>query len=157
MQPEMKNVLIAPRNNPENKIGKHLDISVYLKINAMKTITKERLRRKYGRRALILYLIWCTLKGLFFLFAGTSLFRHISSDNGNSPKVVTESLSISPFDTGRLPQFTGNGNWLLFVAVLLAVSAIVAAVRWLMEIERRDYNTGPGNRFLEEMDDEMFS
>lgn len=39
----------------------------------MKFFTENRFVRKYGKRALIIYLGWCLLKGIFFLVAGYTL------------------------------------------------------------------------------------
>ncbi|HEY6503848.1 MAG TPA: hypothetical protein VIZ28_07740 [Chitinophagaceae bacterium] len=40
----------------------------------MKTLLANRFFRKYGRKALIIYLCWCLVKGLFFLFVGFKFF-----------------------------------------------------------------------------------
>jgi hypothetical protein len=39
----------------------------------MKFITENRFIRKYGKKALIIYVCWCVLKGMFFLVAGYTL------------------------------------------------------------------------------------
>jgi len=36
----------------------------------MKAILSKFFFRKYGKKALAIYLAWCIIKGLFFLFAG---------------------------------------------------------------------------------------
>jgi hypothetical protein len=40
----------------------------------MKAILSKPFFKKYGKKALILYLCWCVLKGLAFLWAGWLLF-----------------------------------------------------------------------------------
>ena len=40
----------------------------------MKTILAKPFFKKYGKKALYLYLGWCVLKGLLFLLAGWLLF-----------------------------------------------------------------------------------
>ena len=44
------------------------------KITRMKKIMVTPFFNKYGKRALLVYLCWCALKGLFFLYAGIKLF-----------------------------------------------------------------------------------
>lgn len=43
--------------------------SIFKKKENMKAYLTSKFR-KYGKRALIIYLCWCVLKGLFFLFIG---------------------------------------------------------------------------------------
>jgi hypothetical protein len=40
----------------------------------MKTWLSKPLFKKYGRKALILYLCWCAVKGVAFLLLGFKLF-----------------------------------------------------------------------------------
>lgn len=40
----------------------------------MKAIHSKPFFRKYGKKALIIYLAWCTIKGILFLFLGFKLF-----------------------------------------------------------------------------------
>lgn len=44
------------------------------KLSNMKSLFAGNFFRKYGRKALIIYLCWCILKGLFFLFIGYKMF-----------------------------------------------------------------------------------
>lgn len=41
---------------------------------SMRIMPVKKYFRKYGRKALIIYLCWCVLKGLIFLFIGSKLF-----------------------------------------------------------------------------------
>jgi|GEM_PF-2297027 len=40
----------------------------------MRTIAVKKYMQKYGRKALIVYLVWCIIKGIAFLFLGFKLF-----------------------------------------------------------------------------------
>ncbi|HPG10047.1 MAG TPA: hypothetical protein PLU37_00855 [Chitinophagaceae bacterium] len=40
----------------------------------MNKILSHRLFRRFGKKALIVYLCWCLVKGLFFLYAGYQVF-----------------------------------------------------------------------------------
>ncbi len=40
----------------------------------MKTRIEKLLSRKYGKKALLIYLSWCIVKGIIFLFMGYKLF-----------------------------------------------------------------------------------
>ncbi len=40
----------------------------------MKTVLAKPFFRRFGKKALIIYLCWCAVKGLLFLFLGTKLF-----------------------------------------------------------------------------------
>ncbi len=40
----------------------------------MKAILAKPFFRKYGKKALLLYLAWCVVKGLLFLFLGFKIF-----------------------------------------------------------------------------------
>jgi hypothetical protein len=40
----------------------------------MRAILEKPFFRKYGKKALIVYLIWCLVKGLVFLLAGWLMF-----------------------------------------------------------------------------------
>jgi hypothetical protein len=40
----------------------------------MKAILSKPFFRKYGKKALIIYLVWCAAKGILFLFLGFKLF-----------------------------------------------------------------------------------
>jgi hypothetical protein len=47
---------------------------ISLKIFFMKTWLSKPLFKKYGRKALIIYLCWCAVKGVAFLLLGFKLF-----------------------------------------------------------------------------------
>ncbi|HEX5653680.1 MAG TPA: hypothetical protein VFX58_11440 [Chitinophagaceae bacterium] len=40
----------------------------------MKAIFASRFYKKYGKKALIIYLCWCLVKGILFLLIGFKLF-----------------------------------------------------------------------------------
>jgi len=40
----------------------------------MKKLLNKPFFRKYGRKALIIYLCWCAVKGIVFLLIGVKLF-----------------------------------------------------------------------------------
>jgi hypothetical protein len=41
----------------------------------MKAAFIKRYFQKYGRKGVIIYLCWCAIKGLLFLFLGLELFN----------------------------------------------------------------------------------
>ncbi len=40
----------------------------------MKTMLSKPVFRRFGKKALVIYLCWCLVKGLFFIFLGSKLF-----------------------------------------------------------------------------------
>lgn len=40
----------------------------------MRTMPLKKYLQKYGKKALIVYLAWCVIKGIVFLFLGFKLF-----------------------------------------------------------------------------------
>ena len=40
----------------------------------MRAAIVKKFFRKHGKKALIIYLVWCVLKGIAFLFLGYKLF-----------------------------------------------------------------------------------
>ena len=57
-------------------MGAHADPVFQKKIlRIMKAIFANPFFKKYGRKALVVYLCWCLLKGLLFLFIGLKLFH----------------------------------------------------------------------------------
>ena len=41
----------------------------------MKALLAKPFFRKYGKKALLIYLGWCVVKGMVFLFLGLKIFR----------------------------------------------------------------------------------
>ncbi|HYF31656.1 MAG TPA: hypothetical protein VD993_11095 [Chitinophagaceae bacterium] len=41
----------------------------------MKALLHKPFLKKYGKKALIIYVCWCCLKGILFLLAGWSLLK----------------------------------------------------------------------------------
>ncbi|MBK8193740.1 MAG: hypothetical protein IPK76_11270 [Lewinellaceae bacterium] len=121
----------------------------------MKTISVKSLSRKYGRKALIIYLIFCALKGVFFLFAGERLLRYFAPPKGDSGS-IPQARAMTSVDADQLVQSFGSGNTFLVLMTLLACGAVVYGIFWIRKMDRRDYDTGRGNLFLEEIDKELF-
>lgn len=121
----------------------------------MKTISLKSLSRQYGRKALIIYLIFCALKGMFFLFAGERLLRYFAPPKGDSGS-IPQVRAMTSVDADQLVQTFGSGNIFLISMTLLASAVIVFGINWIKKMEQRDYDINRGNRFLEEIEEEMF-
>ena len=112
--------------------------------------------QKHGRKALMLYIVWCLAKGLFFLFASVYLLKKYTPQQPEIIQPTMEAKTTGTIDTERLSVLLGDGNMWLAGMALFAIIVVSGAVRWIGNIMRRDYEVGAGNRFLEEMDGEMY-
>jgi len=110
----------------------------------------------HGRKALMLYLLWCLAKGIFFLFAGAHLLKKYTLQQPATIQPTMEAKTTRTIDTEQLSVLLGDGNMWLAGMTLFAIIVVSGAVRWIGNIMRRDYEVGAGNRFLEEMDGEMY-
>lgn len=107
--------------------------------------------QKHGRKALMLYLLWCLLKGLAFLFLGVHFFGKSAYQ---SPEYAAP-VQLSMFDLSA-GQAGADGSGLLAVATLISVFVIVSSIRWMNRIMQKDFDLSSNNRFLEEMDNDMY-
>ena len=126
----------------------------------MKTFQIKNSLRKHGRKALVLYFLWCLLKGLFFLFAGARLFdacsAHPKGAAADPVKAAEPVLHAAVLNVQALSQSFGHGNHALALMSMLAIVSIVGVVRWMDKVILRDYDIGPANRFISGIDEEMF-
>lgn len=53
---------------------RHPTHSFLLKNIVMKVLSLKKFFQKHGRKALIIYLCWCAVKGILFLLVGYKLF-----------------------------------------------------------------------------------
>lgn len=107
--------------------------------------------RKHGRKALMFYFLWCLLKGLAFLFLGVHFFGKSAHHSPGS--AAPDKLSM--FDL-PVEQIGGDGSGLMAVVVLISLSVIVFSIRWMNRIMKKDYDLSSNNRFLEEMDKDLY-
>lgn len=112
--------------------------------------------QQHGRKALMLYLLWCLAKGLFFLYASAHLLKKYTPQQPEIIQPTMEAKSTGTIDTEHLSVLLGDGNAWLAGMALFAVVAVAAAVRWIGDIMRRDYEVGASNRLMEEMNEEMY-
>lgn len=112
--------------------------------------------QQHGRKALMLYLLWCLAKGLFFLYASAHLLKKYTPQQPEIIQPTMEAKTTGTIDTEHLSSLLGDGNVWLAGMALFAVVAVTVAVRWIGNIMRCDYQVGAGNRFLEEMNEEMY-
>lgn len=112
--------------------------------------------QKHGRKALMLYLLWCLTKGIFFLFASVHLLKKYTPQQPEITQPTMEAKTTGTIDTERLSVLLGDGNMWLAGMTLFAIIVVSGAVRWIGNIMRRDYEVGAGNRFLEEMNEEIY-
>jgi hypothetical protein len=67
MKPTMENLL-------SKTLLRRFHQAIKIKLLQMKAILSKPFFKKYGKKALIIYLCWCVLKGILFLVAGWLLF-----------------------------------------------------------------------------------